>query len=126
MKITIDELINMNKNEMPKRIKIENDIFIYDNEENDYIYEDGNISLFNDYIPDIYHLEDLKEAINQKVEIIEEEKKIPEKLEIEQDTPNSNYYIRNEYGTKCYLTKHSKIIADKVNQVIDYLNSKGE
>lgn len=47
MKITIYELINMNKNELPKRIKIENDIFIY--KINDYIYENGNISLFTDY-----------------------------------------------------------------------------
>ena len=56
----------------------------------------------------------------------EEEKKIPEKLEIEQDTPSSNYYIRNEYGTKCGLTKHSKMIAETLNEVIDYLKSKGE
>lgn len=52
------------------------------------------------------------------IEIIEEEKEI-EKLKIEQDTPNSNYYIKNEYGTKCYLTKHSKMIAEKVNELID-------
>ena len=55
-----------------------------------------------------------------------EEKKIPEKLKIEQDTPSSNYYIRNENGTKCGLTKHSKMIAETLNQVIDYLKSKGE
>lgn len=65
-------------------------------------------------------------VLNDTVEIIEEKKKIPEKLDIEQDTPTSNYYIRNEYGTKCGLTKHSKIIADKLNQVLDYLKSKGE
>ena len=57
---------------------------------------------------------------------VEEEKKIPEKLDIEQDTPTSNYYIRNEYGTKCYLTTHSKMIADKLNEIINYLKSKGE
>ena len=51
------------------------------------------------------------------IEIIEEEKEI-EKLKIEQDAPN-NYYIKNEYGTKCYLTKHSKMIAEKVNELID-------
>ena len=55
-----------------------------------------------------------------------EEKKIPEKLKIEQDTPNSNYYIRNENGTKCGLTKHSKMIIETLNQVIDYLKSKGD
>ena len=52
------------------------------------------------------------------IEIVEKEKEI-EKLKIEQDTKNSNYYIKNEYGTKCYLTKHSKMIAEKVNELID-------
>lgn len=60
-----------------------------------------------------------------KVEL-EEEKKIPEKIKIEQDTPSSNYYIRNENGTKCGLTKHSKMIVETLNQVIDYIKSKGE
>ena len=61
--------------------------------------------------------------LNDEVEIIEEDKKI-EKLKIEQDTPNSNFYIRNENGTKCGLTKHSKIIADKINEMIDYINKE--
>ena len=64
--------------------------------------------------------------LNDTVEIIEEEKKIPEKLKIEQDTPSINYYIRNENGAKCYLTTHSKIITETLNQVIDYLKSKGD
>lgn len=68
-----------------------------------------------------YHLGDcfLESTMFDKViETIEEEKEI-EKLKIEQDTPNSNYYIKNEYGTKCALTKHSKMIAEKVNKLID-------
>lgn len=59
------------------------------------------------------------------IEIIEEEKEIG-KLEIEQDNPSSNYYIRNEYGTKCALTKHSKMIAEKVNELIDEINKLKE
>jgi hypothetical protein len=113
MKITIDKLINMNKNEMPKRIKIENDIFIYDNKENDYIYEDGNVSLFTDYIPDIYHLEDLKEALNQQVEILEEEKKIPEKLG-----------LINYSEDQATLLIHHKV--DEIIDYLDYLKNKGE
>jgi hypothetical protein len=30
----------------------------------------------------------------------------------------SSKYIVNEFGTKCFLTKHSKIIADKVNELV--------
>jgi hypothetical protein len=121
MKITIYELLGMVKDELPKRIKIENDIFIYDNKENDYIYEDGNVSLFTDYIPDIYHLEDLKEALNQQVEILEEEKKIPEKLENKIDTTFENY----NYSERMRLTE----MINKINEIIDYLQyfkSKGE
>ena len=53
---------------------------------------------------------------------IEEDNEI-EKLDIKSDeaTPNS-YYILNEHGTKCYLTKHSKVIADKVDELIDKVN----
>ena len=61
--------------------------------------------------------------LNDKVEILEEDKPIIEKINIEQDSP-SHFYITNEYGTKCSLTKHSKIIADKLNEVIDYINRR--
>ena len=58
--------------------------------------------------------------LNDEVKIIEEEKEI-EKLEIKQNG-NLNYYIENEFGTKCALTKHSKKKADKVNEIIDEIN----
>lgn len=65
-----------------------------------------------------------EEWLNEEVEIIED-KKI-EKIKIEQDTPNSNFYIRDKNGTKCYMTKHSKIIVDKVNGIIDKLNKENK
>ena len=43
----------------------------------------------------------------------------------EKDENTQNYFIRNEYGTKCYLTKHSKIIASKFNELIEKLLAKG-
>ena len=59
-----------------------------------------------------------------KIEPMEEEDKpIIEKLNIENDSP-THFYITNEYGTKCSLTKHSKMIADKLNEIIDYINRK--
>ena len=57
-----------------------------------------------------------------------EEKKIPEKLDIRQEKN-----IKNNWKWKVYGKEHSynistpqKIIADKVNEIIDYLKSKGE
>lgn len=56
--------------------------------------------------------------LNDEIEIIEEEKEI-EELKIEQvENGTGNFYIRNEYGTKCCLTKHSKIMADKINELV--------
>ena len=74
------------------------------------------------------YLSQCPQMLNDKIITFDriEEKKIPEKLKIEQDTPTSNYYIRNENGTKCALTKHSKMIVETLNQVIDYLKSKGD
>lgn len=59
---------------------------------------------------------------------IEEEKKIPEKLDIRQEKN-----IKNNWKWKVYGKEHSynistpqKIIADKINSIIDYLKSKGD
>ncbi len=127
--ITMYELLGLLKDDKaPKKIKIDNIIYELDEETNMYFTkmkncrvalgglkeEEGNL-IFN--------------AFENKVEILEEEKKIPEKIKIEQDTPSSNYYIRNENGAKCALTKHSKMITETLNQVIDYLDyikSKGD
>lgn len=110
-----------NGEEVPKKIKYENDIYILTD---NYCYYSDETNLI---LSDRLYAE--QSRLNDEIEILdnlEEEKKIPEKLKIEQDTPISNYYIRNENGTKCGLTKHSKMIAEKLNQLIDYLKSKGD
>ena len=103
----------------PERIKINNVIYEY----RGYMYctEKANYQDIEDYLFGKWNFN----ILNNEVEIIEEPKKI-EKLKIEQDTQNSNYYIKNEYGTKCGLTKHSKMIAEKVNELIDEINNLKE
>lgn len=59
--------------------------------------------------------------LNEEVEIIEEDKKI-EKLELISNGSQNSYALLNEYGTKCGLTKHSKIMCDKINEIIDKIN----
>jgi hypothetical protein len=54
---------------------------------------------------------DIIKSLNDEVEIIEEEKKIPEKLN------NSELYLTE---------KQQHIIVDKLNEIIDYLKNKGE
>lgn len=100
--------------ETPKKFKYDEEIF--ERQTNGgYVDKEGdNLTawIFSDY-----------SNLYDEVKIIEEDKKI-EKIDIMSDeaTPNS-YYILNEHGTKCYLTKHSKVIADRVNLLIDKVNS---
>ena len=61
--------------------------------------------------------------LNDKVEILEEDKSIIEKIEIEEDIV-CNKFVKNEYGAKCYIKTHDKIVIEKLNQVIDYINRK--
>ena len=58
-----------------------------------------------------YKLDQLEIQLNSRVEILEEEKKIPEKLNI------SNFPKHNNSLKKTAI---------KLNEIIDYLKSKGE
>ena len=57
-----------------------------------------------------YKLDQLEIQLNSRIEPVEEEKKIPEKLEI---LPNNEQYS-------------NKVLYGKINEIIDYLKSKGE
>ena len=121
MKITIFELLGMVKDGklMPERIKFENYIYIWRNTQKDYFCEQINHSLediIGGYLFNNLFLE---------VEIIEEEKKIPEKLE-EFDIQGlevSGYSMTQaEYLLEDGVKENRKMI----NWILDYLKSKGE
>ena len=121
--ITVYELLGLIKDgKAPEKIKYK---------DNDYIFTgyDYHCILTNmqkefvEYRLIKNYIQDLQSLLNDKVEILKEDKPIIEKLNIESDSP-THFYIRNEYGTKCGLTKHSKMIADKLNEIIDYINRK--
>ena len=124
MKITMYELYGKIYDENPpKHIKVYGEDWYW----NDY---DGYVtkeSLKTTPDAQIYLMDRYRTfmSLDKEVEIIEEPNKI-EKLEIEKDENTENYFIRNEYGTKCYLTKHSKIIASKINELIDEINNLKE
>lgn len=114
--ITVYELLGLIKDgKAPKRI-------IFDTTE--YKYGCGYYYRIDNEVPKIFTNEyNIFMCLNEEVEILEENKPIIEKLNIESDSP-THFYIRNEYGTKCGLTKHSKMIANKLNEIIDYINKK--
>ena len=72
----------------------------------------------------IYKLDNDIIELNSVVEVIEEEKKIPEKIEC--------YHQYDEFVVKDKFYQDQKgslvdeIIIDKLNEVLDYLKSKGD
>ena len=103
-----------NGEEIPQLIKWNG--YIYDKLGCEYyMLNDRDITLFGDI------LDTNGKYLNDEVEIIEEDKKI-EKLEIVHNGSANAYALLNEYGTKCALTKHSKVMCDKINEIIDKLN----
>ena len=98
-----------NGEEVSKKIKIKQ----WENNAED---EDLEYELF-----DRLYNEDFE--LNDEVEVIEEDKKI-EKLELVSNGSKNSYALLDEYGTKCALTKHSKIMCDKINEIIDKINKE--
>ena len=107
--ISYYELLGMIKNKKnPKKIKFDNDIYIWNNVNYECEY-------FGDYLCSQFNE---AEIFEKNIEIIVDG---IEELKIENDS-DTHFYIRNEHGTKCSMTKHSKIIVEKLNEVIREVN----
>lgn len=113
--ITVYELLGLVKeNKQPEIIKYIKNGKYYRWEALHFDYANANDWLFSQEV--------IPEILTNNVVIISDNPQI-EKLNIECENENTgNCYIKNENGTKCYLTKHSKIIANKLNEAIDKLN----
>lgn len=109
-----------NGEEVPKKIKIKDEIWIYD--EIDYRASDDRGYLFE------VHTRTNCQDLNEEIEIPEEPKEIPEKLDhligydIRQFDDLKEYV---EITTNDLFGEVNRII-DTLNQVLDYLESKGE
>ena len=120
--ITIYELLGLIKDEKaPKKIKYNNRTYEFKEieEGTGYVYESGIVKIWLSNEIEF----DISRCLNEKVEILEEDKPIIEKIEIEEDIV-CNKFVKNEYGAKCYIKTHDKIVIEKLNQVIDYINRK--
>lgn len=101
MKITMYELLGMIKNgKVPKKIKFNNIYCYYRECKNEYVDYTNKPIIQWDYV--------VMNSLNEKVEILEEEKKIPEKL------------------NKKHFHKKQRQLANKINEIIDFLKSKGD
>lgn len=117
----IIELLNKiaNGEEVPKKIKYRNKIFIYDKDNQCYIFEDYNI--YNDLLMELSNHKGTE--LHYEVEIIEEpqEHKMPEKLDLgdytEITSKNDMEYKMFEY----IFNKNANAFYNKINEIIDYL-----
>jgi hypothetical protein len=108
MKITMYELLGLLKDcKAPKKIKIDNIIYELDEEANMYFTKMENCRVALGGLEEEVNL--IYDAFENKVEILEEEKKIPEKI-----------------TNKFHYTGEEEEFAKKINEIIDYLKSKGE
>lgn len=117
MKIKVIDLLNLvYEKKAPTRILYKFCEYEFDKEENDYKNAD-RLLLFEH----LFKFE--RKALFLEVEIIKKSQKKIELLEIEYENKSTNNcYIKNENGTKCFLTKHSKMIAEKLNELIKTVN----
>ena len=111
MKI-IDILNKRANGEKIPNFKYDNMTFIFD-EKHGYIDDNEGDSLLQSICTDFSN-------INAEVEIIEEEKKIPEKLP-------TWFSVENQYQDSIdYMNYNFETLYEKINEIIDYLESKGE
>ncbi len=123
--IKLIDLLNKiaNGEEVPKKIRVlsNNETFIYERELDDYIGE-NNDGLFNECIINTICLETF---LNDTVEIIEEEKKIPDKwndLSFTTMRKREDSIDDDIHKLKGYI----ETIMRTQNEFIDYLKSKGD
>lgn len=128
MKITIYELLGMIKDgKAPKRIIYRDIPMIYDNGTEDYIPHQTDKFHGNDLFHYLFE-EETKIFLNGIVEILEEQKKIPEKLpyysmEKIQKAKNKDEWHEERISL---LEKRVNDLHIKMNDLLDYLKSKGE
>lgn len=130
--ITMYELLGLVKDgKAPKKIKFGNKIYNYETfnigkGDNYFTAEWEEVKGYRiSYNGTYYYLEIRDYKLNDEVEILEEEKKIPEKLNIEDDGNTITLFGEKE-NEWTILDNVDVIICNKINSIIDYLKSKGE
>ena len=122
--ITIYELLGLIKDDKaPKMIKYNNRTYEFKEivEGTGYVYESGTVKFWLSNEIEF----DISRCLNEKVEILEEDKPIIEKI----DTTTENTLFTME----CYTGIPEKaqdwnfnILKNTLNQIIDYINRKGD
>jgi hypothetical protein len=108
------------------KFKLGDIIITYYGQDNYYHTPEYNIEYIDkECITHDFTLEMLIKSLNDEVEIIEEEKKIPEKLKWNEKSQH-NVVADNTKKTLEHLLSRSEQLKKSINEIIDYLKSKGE
>ena len=111
--ISVYELLGLIKDEKaPKKIKYNNRTYEFKEieEGTGYVYESGIVKI---WLSNEIEL-DISRCLNDKVEILEEDKPIIEKIEIEEDIV-CNKFVKNEYG----LNRHRCLVTNNLIYSLD-------
>ena len=120
MKITIYELLGLVKDgKAPSKVKWRDKIWTYNNYNQDYVINDTDLFGYG------FCNHRTLDFINDPVEILEEENKIPEKLE-EPRFNKGRYYIKDINGDDSEISGIERTFRLKINEIIDFLESKGD
>lgn len=110
--ISVYELLGLIKDgKAPKKIKYENIIWKYNLEENEYIEDRKDYRRFQDYFSNNLNFLD---CLNDKVEILEEDKPIIEKLNLDREP------LKGEEVPRAI----DYLLEGRINEVIEFLNRK--
>lgn len=133
MKITIYELLGLVKDDKaPKKVKYKDKIYYYNKgydfnymyNSSDYSPINKDNSLFKIYSFKLingrhcWNNEAMIDFLNDEVEILEEEKKIPEKLQLKYD----DIIYGNDF--KKQILMYCDNLQYKINEIIDYLTKE--
>lgn len=124
MKISTYELLGMVKNgkALPKKVKVLDVIYEFDDHYGDYFNKELDRYLF------VYMTSEeewkLAYFLNAQVEILEEEKKIPEKLNWKPKESMAGQLTQKEQIE--VIARRTEKLKKEFNEIIDFLKSKGE
>ena len=122
--IKIIDLLNKiaNGEEVPVKFTYEGYLWEYDVKNKMWFYYFGKDK--NHRFDKLFYI---NQILNDKVEIIEEEKKIPEKLPIGlKQTKDGIFNTIVKDDIQYELNEKEEMICKKIHEIIDYLKSKGD
>lgn len=110
-----------NGEEVPQEIKYRNIIFVYDKVCMIYLDKRNDNEKYNDLLIELSNHKG--SSLNDEVEILEEDKKI-EKIKTNHSVSTNKNYMEVNDKQNYVIREVDKLLIDKINEVIDYINKE--